>query len=93
MLYYDRIDVSEGIDLAESNSNKGCMICHYWLFNHGFNFLHYVCNVCHDLSVLGLNISDINDIAIITGKNDDYRCIIHNISKSEAVNLLNIFCS
>ena len=31
---------------------------------------------------------DISDIAIITVKNVDYRCIIHNISKSEAVNLL-----
>ena len=29
------------------------------------------------------------DIAIITVKNVDYRCIIHNISKSEAINLLN----
>ena len=28
------------------------------------------------------------DIAIITVKNVDYRCIIHNISKSEAINLL-----
>ena len=35
--------------------------------------------------MLCLNISD---IAIITVKNVDYRCIIHNISKSEAVNLL-----
>ena len=31
---------------------------------------------------------DISDIAIITVKNVGYRCIIHNISKSEAVNLL-----
>ena len=27
------------------------------------------------------------DIAIITVKNVNYRCIIHNISKSEAINL------
>ena len=30
----------------------------------------------------------ISDIAIITFKNVDCRCIIHNISKSEAINLL-----
>ena len=30
----------------------------------------------------------ISDIAIITVKVVDYRCIIHNISKSEAINLL-----
>ena len=31
---------------------------------------------------------DISDIALMTVKNVDYRCIIHNISKSEAINLL-----
>ena len=31
---------------------------------------------------------DIDDIANITVKNVDYCCIIHNISKSEAINLL-----
>ena len=36
--------------------------------------------------MLSVNISDI--AGIITIKNFDYRCIIHNISKSEAINLL-----
>ena len=31
---------------------------------------------------------NISDIAIITVKNTDYRCIVHNISKFEAINLL-----
>ena len=31
---------------------------------------------------------NINNIAIITVKNADYCCVIHNISKSEAINLL-----
>ena len=61
------------------------MISHYCLFNHGFNFQDYVCNDCHDLKMLSVNISN---IAIITVKNVDYRCIIHNIIKSEAINLL-----
>ena len=29
MLYYDRIDISEEIDLAKSSNSKECMICHY----------------------------------------------------------------
>ena len=41
------------------------MICHYWFFNHGFKFQNYVCNGCHDLTKLCLNISN---IAIITLK-------------------------
>ena len=31
---------------------------------------------------------DVSDIAIITIKNVGYRCIIHNIIKSDAINLL-----
>ena len=84
MLYYDRTDISEGIDLAKSNNSKECMICHYFLFNHGFEFQDSVCNGCHDLTMLSVNI---NDMAIITIKNVDCRCIIHN-SESEAINLL-----
>ena len=61
------------------------MICHYWFFNREFKFEDYVGNGCHDLAMLCLNISN---ITIITVKNVDYRCIIHNISKSEAINLL-----
>ena len=29
MLYYDRIDVSEGIDINKTSTSKGCDICHY----------------------------------------------------------------
>ena len=29
MLQYERIDVSEGIDINKSNKLKECMICHY----------------------------------------------------------------
>ena len=51
-----------------------------------FNILYaMVVAIYHDLSRLNVNISD---IAIITIKNVDYRCIIHNISKSEAIDLL-----
>ena len=54
-------------------------------FNHGFKFQDSVCNGCHDLRMLSLTISD---IAMITVKDVDYCCIIHNISISEAINLL-----
>ena len=59
------------------------MICHDWLFNHGFKFQDSVYNGCHDLAMLSVNISD---IAIISIKNIYYCCIIHNISKSKAIN-------
>ena len=37
MLYYDRGNVSEGINVYKSRESKGCDICHYWYFlNHFF---------------------------------------------------------
>ena len=90
MNYYSRIDVSKGIDQTKRNRSKEYMICHYCFFNHGFRFQNFVCNGCHDLTILCLNISN---IAFITVKNFDYHCIIHNISKSEVINLLKKFCS
>ena len=88
MLYYDRIDIIEGIDLAKSNDSKKCMIGHYSFFNQGFEFQDSACNGCHDLSMLIVSISD---IAVITIKNVDYNCIVHNISKSEVIDLLENF--
>ena len=90
-MYYDRTDLSEGINVAKKNNSKECRICHYyWLFNNGLKFQHSVCNGCHDLTMLCLNISD---IAIITVKGVDYCCIIHDISSSEANNSLKTLCA
>ena len=30
MLYFDRVDVSEGIDVNKTSQSKDCNICHYW---------------------------------------------------------------
>ena len=32
MLYYDIIDVSEGIDIDKTSASKECDICHYDIF-------------------------------------------------------------
>ena len=37
MLYYDRIDISEGIDINKRISSKECDICHYWYFLMGLS--------------------------------------------------------
>ena len=85
MLYYNRIDISVRIDLTKSNKSKERMICYYCLFNHGFILQDSAYNGCNNLKMVCANISD---IAITTIRNVDYRCIIHNISKSEAISLL-----
>ena len=86
MLYYDRIDVSEGIDVNKTSASKECDICHYWYFlNYSFKFQPNACNRCHDLLMTSMNLSD---IAILNIKGADFRCIISRISKSEAINLI-----
>ena len=30
MLAYERIDISEGIDVNKTSLSKECNICHYW---------------------------------------------------------------
>ena len=32
MLEYDRIDISEEIDINKTSVSKECDICHYWYF-------------------------------------------------------------
>ena len=86
MLYCYRIDLSEGIDVNETSESKKCNICHYWYFlNKGFKFKSYVYNGCHDLLMISMNLSD---IAILNIKGADYHCIISEISKCEAIDLM-----
>ena len=57
MLYYDRIDVSEGIHINKTIKWKKCDICHYWYFlNKGFKFQSYICNRCHDILMMSVNL-------------------------------------
>ena len=86
MLHYDRIDISEGIDVKNTSESKQYDICHYWYFsNTRFKFQLYICNRCYDLLMMSMNLSD---IAILNIKNTDCCCIISRISKSEAINLM-----
>ena len=86
MLYFDRMDISKGIDVNKTTASKECDICHYWyLLNYSYKFQPNVCNRCHDLFMMSMNYSD---IAILNIKGSDYRCIISLISKNETINLL-----
>ena len=49
MLYYDKIDVSERIDINKTSELKECDICHYWYFlNKAFKFQPNVRQRCHE---------------------------------------------
>ena len=84
MLRYERIDVSE---INESNKSKKCMICNYWYFEDiGYKFEPYVCNKCHDILIMAY---ELENTAILNVKGVDYRCVLWNMTKSDAINRLN----
>ena len=86
MLYFDRIDISEGIDINKISASKECDICHYWCFlNKGFKLQPNVCNRCHDLLMMSMSLSD---IAISNIKSADYSSIISGISKNQDISLM-----
>ena len=63
------------------------MICHYWYFkDSGYKYEPYVCNRCYNLSVV---VYDLNDFMILIIIGIDYRCYVFNMSRSDAINLLN----
>ena len=50
MLEYDRIDVSEGIDINKLHKSKECTLCHYSYFlDNNFSYGPKLCNGCYNL--------------------------------------------
>ena len=63
------------------------MICHYWHCKDiGYDYQPYICNKCHDLSMV---VYDLKDFMILNIKGVDYRCYVFNMNKNDAINLLN----
>ena len=87
ILQYERIDVSEGIDINKTCLPKEIKLCHYWYFkNTGFKFEEHVFNGCHDLLTM---VHSLENIAILSPKEATFRCILWGISKNEGLRILN----
>ena len=54
MLYYYRINVSEGIDVNKTSASKECDVSDFWYLNYSFKFQPNVCNRYHDLLMISL---------------------------------------
>ena len=86
MSYFDRIDVSEGIDINKTSASKECDICHYWHFlNYSFKFQQNVCLKCLDLLMMSMNLSD---IAVLNINGPDCCFITSLISKNDVIILM-----
>ena len=86
MLEYDRIDISDGIDVNKTNVSKECDISHYWYcLDRNFNYEPYLCNGFHDLMQKTMNF---NDFAIVPIKGSDYRIHFWYMSKNGAISIM-----
>ena len=62
------------------------MICHHWyLKDIAYKFEPHVCNGCHDLSMMAYGLIC---IAILKVKGVDYTCVLWNITRNDAINML-----
>ena len=61
MLEYDRIDISEGVDVKESEENsRECCLCMFWYFtDKNFKYQTYLCDGCHDISIKAVSMQNL----------------------------------
>ena len=87
MLEYERIYISEGIDIKKAKASKQCEICHYWYFKDiGFKYEQHLCNGCHGLMQKAVSF---NDVAIVYVKGSAYRIHFWYMSKDDVINIMN----
>ena len=87
MLEYDRLDISEGVDVNKTNLSKECDICHCWCFkNIGFVYESYLCNNYHDLMQKAMSF---NNVAVVHVKRNGYRINFWYMSKDDAIHIMN----
>ena len=86
MLKYDKIDITEGIDLNKTNESKKCMYCHYWYYLNKNG--PFTCDGCYNIVHRS---TDFKNIAIIRVKNNACRVYFEDINKHKAIKIMNKF--
>ena len=87
MLEYDRIDVSEGIDIKKCNeTSTECSLCKFYYFlNKNFSYQMYLCDGCHNMSTKA---TSMQNLAIIYHEGNAYRVNFVFMSKNDVFNLI-----
>ena len=87
MLEYDRIDISEGIDInkCEETSRRGSLCNFFYFLDKNFSYGPYLCNGCHDMSSKTVSMQN---LTIINHNGNHYRVNFAFISKKGAYNLI-----
>ena len=89
MLEYDRIDLSEGIDVNKTSNSRECSFCHYYYYYYflgiNFNYQKYLCDGCQDMS---MKANSMQNLAVAYFKGNAYRIHFWNMSKGDAKNIM-----
>ena len=89
MLKYDKIDITEGIDVDKTNKSRECMFCHYWYYlNKIFSYGPFTCDGSYNIVQRS---TDFKNIAIVHVKKTAHRIDFKDISKHKAKKLMNKF--
>ena len=87
MLKYDRIDISEGIDIkkCKETSTERSLCKFYYFLDKIFSCGPYICNGCYDMSLKAISMKN---LTIINHNGNHYRVNFAFISKKDAYNLI-----
>ena len=87
MLEYDRIDISEGIDIneCEETSTKRSLRKFYYFLHKNFKYGPYLCDGCDDMSMKAVSMQN---LTIINHNGNYYRVIFAFRSKKDPSNLI-----
>ena len=64
MIEYERIDISEGVDLNKTNKSKECMLCRYYFLNKNFSYGPYLCDGCYNMTQKSVDSKNIDIIYV-----------------------------
>ena len=85
MLEYNRIDISEGIDInkCEETSTR-CSLCKfYYVLDKNISYGPFLCNGCYDMSLKAVSMQNLTII-----NHNHYRVNFAFISKKDEYNLI-----
>ena len=86
MLEYDRINISEGIDVNKTSNSRECSLCKFYYFlNKNFIYQTHLCDGCHDMS---MKANSMQNLAIIYHRGNAYRVNFVFMSNNDAFNLI-----
>ena len=87
MLEYDRIDISEGIDINKcEETSRECSLCKFYYFlDKKFKYGPYLCDGCYDMSMKSVSMQNLNTI---NHNGNYYRAIFTFMTKKAAYNLI-----